>query len=71
MSDNYLIDEDDSCFDCEVCHDTGLVILDEDDGEGHTASGVISQPCLCRDDWDADEDDDEDDDYESEEEDYG
>lgn len=33
---------------CAECGGTGEVPCDEDDGEGHTQSGVGTQKCICR-----------------------
>ncbi len=60
-----LIDDDVADAECEICGDTGYLLVDEDDGEGHTRWGVSQRPCQCQFDkngWDA-EDDEEDDDY--------
>lgn len=53
---------DDECGDweCDICHDTGFVLTDEDDGEGHTARGVGTRPCLCELDREKHGDDDDD-----------
>jgi hypothetical protein len=45
MSEETEVEKLDECPECEG---TGVVYLDEDDGEGHSARGVISEPCLCQ-----------------------
>jgi hypothetical protein len=41
-----------------LCDGTGVVAVDEEDGEGHTMRGVGSRPCPCRNREDEDMDDD-------------
>lgn len=33
---------------CEFCGGTGVVSVDEDDGEGHVMRGTGSRKCVCR-----------------------
>lgn len=33
---------------CEMCGGTGEVLLDEDDGSGHTMKGVAVEICYCQ-----------------------
>lgn len=33
---------------CEWCEGTGEVVVDEDDGEGHTMRGVGTRKCICQ-----------------------
>lgn len=33
---------------CADCEGTGVVAVDEDDGDGHTMRGTGSQKCLCQ-----------------------
>jgi hypothetical protein len=33
---------------CEFCEGTGLVSVDESDGEGHMMRGVGTEKCICQ-----------------------
>lgn len=47
-STQVLANEDQFEVGCEYCDDTGIIYMDEDDGEGHIMRGTVSRVCLCK-----------------------
>lgn len=41
---------EESVSDCDLCGDTGFVVIDEDDGEGNIMVGTGTRKCLCQQD---------------------